>query len=335
MTFSVLMIWGFGMSRPLRIQYKGAWYHVMNRGGARQKIFCSEQDHQIFLDLLGESVYLWGIRVHAFSLLPNHYHLLVETPYGNLPRAMRHINGVYTQRFNRRWKRDGHLFRGRYRSLLVEEDAYLVELLRYIHLNPVRAKLARYPQDHPWTSHKGYLGKMKGIEWLTVDHLLKYFGKHSSKAKRKLHEFVMEGVPENLITRLESKRWPAVLSNENFKEWIESNFVDGKQDREVRYAAEKPTSLSAAQIRRILCDVTGKSWQRICDPKGLQGKEYRRMAVWAYRWYHGSSYKEISEQFGLNLSKISRIVNEVDRVNKTNNLWEHLAVELENEKVKT
>ena len=88
------------MSRPLRIQYKGAWYHVMNRGGAREKIFCSEQDHQTFLDLLGESIDLWGIRVHAFSLLPNHYHLLVETPRGNLPRAMRHINGVYTQRFN-------------------------------------------------------------------------------------------------------------------------------------------------------------------------------------------------------------------------------------------
>lgn len=322
------------MARPLRIQYKGAWYHVMNRGGARQKIFCSEKDYQLFLDLLEESVDLWGIRIHAFSLLPNHYHLIIETPHGNLSRAMRHIDGVYTQRFNRHWKRDGHLFRGRYKSLLVEEDAYLVELLRYIHLNPVRAKLTRKPQNHPWTSHGIYLGG-RGFEWMSTGRLLGYFGKRLSKARRKLHEFVMEGVPAKLLNRLEGERRPTVLSTENFQDWVEYNFVDKELGRELQYIAEKRTRLSEMQIQRILCDLSGKKWRAICNPAGFEAKEHRRMAVWAYRWYLGKSYGEISERFGLNLSKISRTVNEVDKVSKTDILWKHFIAELEHEKVKT
>jgi len=116
------------MARPLRVQYEGAFYHVMNRGNVRQPIFRSSEHYKVFINLLVESIVLWEIKIHSFSLLPNHYHLLIETPRANLSRAMRHINGVYTQRFNRHSHRDGHLFRGRYKAILVEEDAYLVEL---------------------------------------------------------------------------------------------------------------------------------------------------------------------------------------------------------------
>lgn len=322
------------MARPLRIQYKGAWYHVMNRGGARQKIFCSDKDYQLFLDLLEESVDLWDIRIHAFSLLPNHYHLMIETPHGNLSRAMRHIDGVYTQRFNRSWKRDGHLFRGRYKSLLVEEDAYLVELLRYIHLNPVRAGLVRRPQDDPWTSHGVYLGR-KGFEWLSTSRLMGYFGKRRSKARRKLHEFVVAGVPTKLLSRLEGEKRPTILSTDNFREWVEYNFVDEALGRELQYVAEEPTRLSETQIRKILCDLSDKRWRAICNPTGFEAKEYRRMAVWAYRWYLGKTCREISERFSLNLSKISRLVNEVDKASRTDILWKRFITELEHEKVKT
>lgn len=326
------------MARPLRIQYKGAWYHVMNRGGGRQRIFCEGKDYEVFLKLLEECVGIWGIRIHAFSLLPNHYHLLVETPRGNLSRAMRHIDGVYTQRFNRCHKRDGHLFRGRYRSILVEEEAYLVELVRYIHLNPVRAGLMRKPQEHRWTSHHVYLGRVKDCEWLTTDRLLGYFGQRLSKARRKLHEFVMAGVPEKLMMRMEGRRRLSVLSSDNFREWVERNFVEGINNREVQYAAEEGGGIKESQIRRILCEVTGEEWGGISRPKSLRQKEFRRMAIWAYRRYLGLSYGDISEHFGgLHPSYISRVISGSTTGSgwREGNVCQHLVAEIEHANVKT
>ena len=123
------------MSRPLRIEYPGAWYHVMNRGRRREKIFYEDKDYQLFLDLLGNLQDLYDLEIHAYSLMPNHYHCLVRTPRSNLGRAMRHLDGVYTQKFNRLYKSDGAIFRGRYKAILVEEDTYVTELVRYIQVH--------------------------------------------------------------------------------------------------------------------------------------------------------------------------------------------------------
>ena len=125
------------MSRPLRIEYPDAWYHVMNRGRRGEEIFSTSEDFATFIKLLQEGAEQWNIRISAYCLLSNHYHLLIQTPLGNLARFMRHINGVYTQRYNRIHKCDGQLFRGRYKAILVEEDRYLLELVRYIHHNPL------------------------------------------------------------------------------------------------------------------------------------------------------------------------------------------------------
>ena len=131
------------MSRPLRIEYPGAWYHVMNRGRRHCDVFEEEEDFHLFLDILKNTSKMWNLKVSAYCLMSNHYHLLVQTPDGNLSRCMRHLNGVYTQRFNRRHDYDGQLFRGRYKAILVEEDHYLLELLRYIHCNPTRLDLSK------------------------------------------------------------------------------------------------------------------------------------------------------------------------------------------------
>ncbi len=135
------------MSRPLRIEYPGAWYHVMNRGRRRQKIFMSRGDYESFIKVLQETSDGWGLEVSAYCLMSNHYHLLVHSPDGNLSRCMRHINGVYTQRFNRGHKKDGPLFRGRYKAVLVDSDSHLLEVLRYIHRNPLRARLVKRLDD--------------------------------------------------------------------------------------------------------------------------------------------------------------------------------------------
>jgi putative transposase len=131
------------MPRPLRLEYENAWYHVMNRGAARQDIYKNDQHRLLFLNLLKEASLYYNIEIHAYCLMDNHYHLLIHTPRGNLSQAMRHINGLYTQVFNRSEKIDGSLFRGRYKAILVEEDSYLLQVSRYIHLNPVTAGLTQ------------------------------------------------------------------------------------------------------------------------------------------------------------------------------------------------
>ena len=131
------------MSRPLRIEYEGAWYHVMNRGRRSDRIFDGQHDYQMFIELLKDAIELWDVRISAYCLMPNHYHLLIHTPKGNLSRSMRHINGVYTQRFNRTHGFDGQLFRGRYKSIIVDGDSYLLQLVRYIHRNPVTGRYFR------------------------------------------------------------------------------------------------------------------------------------------------------------------------------------------------
>ncbi len=127
------------MSRPLRIQYPDAWYHVMNRGRRGEAIFSGKDDYDVFIDLLKELVEVFNIKIAAYCLMSSHYHLLVQTPDANISRSMRHLNGVYTQRFNRVHQCDGQLFRGRYKSIIVDADSYLLELLRYIHRNALEA----------------------------------------------------------------------------------------------------------------------------------------------------------------------------------------------------
>src|SRR3989338_5916662 len=166
------------MARPLRLQYPGAWDHVMNRGWRRQEIFRNKRDYTTFLDLLGQCAQLFELEVHAYSLMSNHYHLLVRTPRGNLSRAMRHLNGVYTQKFNRCYRLDGALFRGRYKAILVYDDSYVMELVRYIHSNPWRAGLEKKRGTHSWTSHRGYMKKGESPTWLNRRFVLSYFGQY-------------------------------------------------------------------------------------------------------------------------------------------------------------
>ncbi|MEZ4484691.1 MAG: transposase [Syntrophotaleaceae bacterium] len=156
----------------------------MNRGRRGENVFADRDDYETFIALLQETSTMFDLRVSAFCLMSNHYHLLVQTPSGSLSRAMRHINGVYTQRFNRRRNIDGQLFRGRYKSVLVQEDRHLLELLRYIHRNPVTAHMCKAVDDYLWTSHQGYVSSVKKWDWLHKGALLDRFSKELNEAKR-------------------------------------------------------------------------------------------------------------------------------------------------------
>lgn len=323
------------MPRPLRITYEGAVYHVMNRGTSRQLVFNSDEDYRHFLVLISETVKMWGIIVHAFSLMPNHYHLLIETPRANISRAMRHIDGVYTQRYNRARKRDGQLFRGRYKAILVEEDAYLVELLRYIHLNPVEAGIVSKPEDHMWTSHKYYIGD-NPFTWLSTDRLLGYFGKRKNLSRMKLHDFVLDGVPEDLRRQLDGARWPSVFSSEHFKEWVKWNFVKDEElkNGNLQYVEVGPKGLKEEQLREIVCRVLDVKWNRLCAACGRDDKKKRRLAVRCFSENLEWSYGRLSKTFGgMHFSNISRCVR--GKWINDEPLWERLVLEIQNEKRKT
>ncbi len=172
------------MARALRITYPGAFYHVTSRGNKRKAIFKSKRDREKFLGYIESATQRYNAVIHAYCMMDNHYHILLETPSGNLAQIMRHINGAYTTYFNIKRARSGHLFQERYKAILVDIDEYAKELSRYIHLNPVRAKIVEIPEEYDWSSYKFYIGKQKPAKWLYRDFILGYFGKKVPAAQK-------------------------------------------------------------------------------------------------------------------------------------------------------
>jgi len=216
------------MARPLRIEYPGAWYHVMNRGRRKEPIFFKDSDCKTFLDILKEVSRMFGVEIHAFALIPNHYHILIRTPLGNISRAMRHINGVYTQKINLKYKMDGSLFRGRFKSILIDKEEYLLELVRYIHRNPFKSGLEKRIGEYKWCSHRSYMDEKDKPEWLIVKEILESFSKYEKEAKKELKAFVNKKTPKDLMKKLESAEWPTILGGEEFKKKIKK-ILKGKE----------------------------------------------------------------------------------------------------------
>ncbi len=173
------------MARPLRIEFPGALYHVTSRGDRREAIFEDGEDRLLFLHTLAEVVDRFNWLCHAYCLMTNHYHLLVETPDGNLSKGMRHLNGVYTQATNRRHMRSGHLFQGRFKGIIVDKDGYLLELTRYVVLNPVRAGMVRQPGKWQRSSYRAMIGETPAPAWLATDGILAQFAKRRITAQRR------------------------------------------------------------------------------------------------------------------------------------------------------
>jgi len=182
------------MARQLRLEYPGALYHITARGNERQSIFRDESDRQQFLTFLSREVLQQGWRCYAYCLMDNHYHLLLDTPEPNLSRGMRRLNGSYTQRFNWRHHRVGHLLQGRFKSLLVERESYLLELCRYVVLNPVRAGLVSAPQEWVWSSYGATAGMMRPPSWLDVASVLNMFDTDAHRAQQIYLQFVANGL---------------------------------------------------------------------------------------------------------------------------------------------
>jgi len=181
------------MSRPLRLELAGGLYHVTSRGDGREDIYLPDADRLAWLDVFGQVCKRFNWVCHAWCQMTNHYHLLIETPEAKLSQGMRQLNGVYTQRFNRAHARVGHVFQGRYKAILVERDSYLLELARYVVLNPLRAGMVKRLETWPWSSYLATCGQTPAPEWLKTDWILAQFGRQRASAIRKYVEFVHEG----------------------------------------------------------------------------------------------------------------------------------------------
>lgn len=276
------------MARPLRLEFAGALYHITSRGNERKPIYFGDADFEMFLSILGNVCERYNWVVHAYCLMTNHYHLLLETPEANLSKGMRQLNGTFTQAINRKHLRVGHLFQGRYKAILVEKDSYLLELSRYVVLNPLRANMVQSLDCWPWSSWHAAIGKAMSPDWLYTDALLAKFAKQRSEAREKYAKFVAQGKGVSVWDK---------LSNQIFL---------GKEDF-VR------SHLAMLDEHDELTDIPKK--QRRLVPQTLMEYESaaktRNDAIVAAYCSGGYTLKEIGSYFNLHYSQVSKIVAKV------------------------
>jgi len=317
------------MARPLRITYPGAFYHITSRGNERKEVFKSKRDRQKFLEYLESASQRYDAVIHAYCLIYNHYHLLMETPTGNLPQIMRHINGAYTTYFNVKRKRAGHLFQGRYKAILVDIDEYAKELSRYIHLNPVRAELVKTPEEYEWSSYQFYIGRQKTPEWLHLDFILGYFGKKFSMAQKEYQQFVdMLGDQEykSPLTEVVSS---TILGTPDFIALIKDRYLAGKKpDKNLPALKELSEKASMYDIFSEVESVFKKD-QSLA----------RNIKLYLCQRNTGEKLKDIGKHFGIGESGVSqacrRISQKIDRDKKIERKIEKIEKKLIMSRMKT
>ena len=274
------------MARPIRIEFSGALYHVTSRGDRRKSIYEDDKDRESFLNICEQVIKNFNWICHAYCLMNNHYHLVIETPDGNLSKGMRQLNGVFTQASNRRHRRSGHLFQGRYKAVLVDADAYLLELTRYVVLNPVRAGMATHPGEWPWSSYMAMTSDVIAPPWLSTDGLLAQFATQREKAIRRYTEFVAQGIDQESI-------W----NNLNRQVFLgDNNFVLRMQDK----------------IKKLSQDVNIPKVQRRSPARPLKEIEKtcasRNVAIVAAYATGEYSYQQLADFFNVHFTTVGNIV---------------------------
>lgn len=234
------------MTRPLRLEFAGALYHVTSRGDHRESIFLCDEDRRDWLEVLGTVCARFNWNVHAYCQMTNHYHLLIETVEGNLSKGMRQLNGIYTQRFNFRHQLSGHLFQGRFKAILVQKESYLLELTRYISLNPLRANMVEYLEQWRWSSYPYFTENLIPPDWLDTEWLLNQFGTERSRAVEAYQQFVLSGrdLPDPKL----KIRHQLLLGDENFIA-EHRKFINSATLREISKSHRRSQALTLAEYQ--------------------------------------------------------------------------------------
>ncbi|MEA2022262.1 MAG: transposase [Candidatus Caldatribacteriota bacterium] len=283
------------MTRPLRIEFNGALYHITSRGNARQAIFLNREDFSAFLKILSSVVKRYHFLLHAYCLMDNHYHLLVETPEGNLSKGMRQLNGLYAQHFNRKHQRVGHLLQGRYKALLVDKENYLLELCRYIVLNPLRAGLVKDPQKYRWSSYPATIGDER-IPGLFSEWILAQFAEDKEKAIRLYQAFVLSGI--KAASPLKSVKEQLILGKESFTSKIE-HLLQGKE--KLKEIPRKQRYITRPPLNAVL---------------KFRDKKERNQVMYIAHLQYAYTLKEIAEYLNIHYTTVSKVVKKIEGEDK-------------------
>lgn len=300
------------MTRPLRIQYHRAVYHITCRRNEQKEIFRDIEDRKIFLQLLEEFLKTYNIKLYTYVLMNNHFHLLIETPLGNLSEFMRQFNISYTYYFNRKHQRVGHLYQGRYKSLLVDTDNYLIILSMYIHLNPVRIEeikgkgfkyKEKYLKEYPWSSLIGYIDKSKEVPWVEYSVVLEQY-KEDGKSARDAYWDEIQSIlsigTEDITKKIIGQ---SILGNQDFVRLVREKFLkDKKGIREIPAIRRLKGYKTLEEIMRIIKEETGKEEERILKGKGV----IRQMAMEFLYTLGGLKGQQIGEIMGVDYSTVSQ-----------------------------
>lgn len=295
------------MARQLRIEFPGAFYHVTSRGNEKKPIFIADRDREKFLGYLELAHQRFKAIILVYCCMENHFHLFIQTPLGNLSRIMHFINTAYTAYFNKIHERTGHLFQGRYKAILVDADNYVRELSRYIHLNPVRAKISELPEQYRWSSYRDYIGQKATPAWLHPEFVLRYFGETKHKASTEYAAFVISLLNQPYKNPLESVGPSGIFGDDLFIERIKKNYM-GKpiSDREVPGLRALDNNLSreteVGEIELEAKKVFGKRFENS-----------KEIAIFLIHKYSGKKLKEIGYIFGLSISGASSAVGRVEK----------------------
>jgi len=297
------------MPRPTRIQYENAFYHVMNRGKGHQTIFHDKNYYDAFLNTLKESHNRFDAIIHCYCLMNNHYHLVIETPRANLDRIMRHINGIYTQRYNRLKKTDGPLFRGRYKAILVDKDAYLLQLSRYIHQNPIEIKGAKPKLDnYTWSSYPAYIAKTAPPQWLERDTIYQLLGQRQRYTGYRA--FVAEGIDDELKKFYNKGNIAAVLGNSLFKKSIlkKNRSINTQSIKRVLQA--RPSAQTIISVVATVFKLKESQLQQSSDTRRVRN-DARKIAIYYCQYVGDMPLNRIADTFGLShTGSVSRILHD-------------------------
>lgn len=283
------------MSRPLRIEFENAVYHILARGNEKSPIFRDEADYRRFLEILADMRKRGLICLYAYVLIEDHYHLLLETPEAGLAGIMHEIQTRYTMYFNNRYKRRGHLFQGRYKALLVDKENYLFELSRYIHLNPVRAKISNEPDKYPWSSYGEYASNREGIT--DKDFMLSQFGQNTRESAVKFREFTEAGREVGKDYLKNNTYGQLIIGTKEFEDEIRKKISKMKVSPEVPALDRAPKENLTEKILTEVGNHFKIPRSELLNRKG-RWNEPRKLSIYLIKKYANRQLKDLAKLFG-------------------------------------
>jgi putative transposase len=310
------------MTRPLRLEYAGAVWHVTSRGNERKELFRDQADRERFVSILGRTVTLFQWRLHAYVFMGNHYHLLLETPTPTLSRGMRQLNGIYTQAFNRRYRRAGHLFQGRFKAILVEREVHLLELCRYVVLNPVRAGLVRSARDWNWSSYRATSAEEPAPEWLETRWTLRNFGREASQAVRRYRTFVAKGVGGS-VSPWEAVRAQIYLGGDEFLEDVRQRLKARPMSKGVARRQIEPLDVDPVEAATAVASVLGSGLEEMKRRPRILVRE-RRLTAWALKHFGIVPLDGIGRALGVGVAQASVLAGAGDAESLSSSLRDRI-----------